>query len=540
VTATFKLFSGALKAYTDKESGRKRVRCTASSTVEDLHGDEIDVSCVMSMANQAMAKGMTIFLNHEYKVPEDIFGKTIHAQAQKQGTDPKSLKDVWDLDLDTEVNESNPRAIETWEAIQGGITVGVSIGAMIRDWEFRDAKKQWEGGLLIKDVELLEASMVGIPANPRSWVKQAARSIRRSYKSDEATGLLVFSGSATGEAIDIATEDDDDFLKQLLPDRPGSMTVGEDGPEIIGLSSGPAPDTTKEKWSSAYINNLPDSAFACIDSGGTKDSDGKTTPRSKRHYPHHNSGGGLDQAHLNNALSRLGDSSNTQCGAAHLRRHKGSAKTADAEGEYVETWDGHDDDIEETEEVTDAALAASAENLGLDASATPVVANSSESVTDDKVASTSVLETPSDEDDESDSEAEVDDEETTSSVDLEAAKSIVGSLSVAEDQDPLLDVLLGIVENAATEVKDLRTQLSTLKTLADSVPALTAERDQVRADLDEAMEVLQLLAKAPLARKATLRSVIADRHAGLTQRLAGGPYDARFLQLIDESTQETE
>jgi len=525
VTATFKLFSGALKAYTDNATGKKRVRCTASSTVEDLHGDEIDVACVASMANQAMAKGMTIFLNHEYKVPEDIFGKTVNAVAQKSGMDPKTAKDVWDLDLDTEVNESNPRAIETWEAIQGGITVGVSIGAMIRDWEFRDAKKQWEGGLLIKDVELLEASMVGIPANPRSWVKQAARSIRRSYKSDEATGLLVFSGSATGEAIDIATEDeDDDFLKQLLSGT--SMTVGEAGPEVI-----------KATWSTAYINNLPDSAFACIESGGKKDSAGKTTPRSKRHYPHHNSGGGLDQAHLNAALSRLGDKSNVQCGGGHLQRHKGSAKTADAEGEYVETWDGHDDEVEVLE-VTDAAPAAQVETLHPDGEAAPADDNHIESVTDDKVASTSVPETPSGTDD-SEPEAEVDDEETTSSVDLEAAKSIVGSLSVAEDQDPLLDVLLGIVENAATEVKDLRGQLSALKALADSVPALTVERDQARVDLDEAMEVLQLLAKAPLARKATLRSVIADRSAGLTQRLAGGPYDARFLQLID-STQEGE
>lgn len=46
------------------------------------------------------------------------------------------------------------------------------------------------------------------------------------------------------------------------------------------------------------INDLPDSAFAYIEPGGTKDGTGKTTPRSKRHFPVH------DAAHVRNALSR--------------------------------------------------------------------------------------------------------------------------------------------------------------------------------------------------------------------------------------------
>lgn len=48
----------------------------------------------------------------------------------------------------------------------------------------------------------------------------------------------------------------------------------------------------------ATINDLPDSAFAYIESGGTKDSDGKTVPRSLRHFPVH------DAAHVRNALAR--------------------------------------------------------------------------------------------------------------------------------------------------------------------------------------------------------------------------------------------
>jgi len=80
------------------------------------------------------------------------------------------------------------------------------------------------------------------------------------------------------------------------------------------------------EWTAAYINDLPDTAFACIDAGGDKDGDGKTVPRSLRHYPHHGADGAIDAPHLRNALSRLGQTDTTSCGASHLRRN------AEAEG----------------------------------------------------------------------------------------------------------------------------------------------------------------------------------------------------------------
>src|SRR5437773_9926385 len=52
------------------------------------------------------------------------------------------------------------------------------------------------------------------------------------------------------------------------------------------------------EMSGAAINNLPDSDFAYIESGGSKDSEGKTVPRSLRHFPIH------DAAHVRNALAR--------------------------------------------------------------------------------------------------------------------------------------------------------------------------------------------------------------------------------------------
>ena len=54
-----------------------------------------------------------------------------------------------------------------------------------------------------------------------------------------------------------------------------------------------------KKLSSKDMNNLPDSDFAYISPGGSKDSEGKTTPRSLRHLPI------PDAAHVRNALARL-------------------------------------------------------------------------------------------------------------------------------------------------------------------------------------------------------------------------------------------
>jgi HK97 family phage prohead protease len=57
-------------------------------------------------------------------------------------------------------------------------------------------------------------------------------------------------------------------------------------------------DLDRAQMASAAINDLPDSVFGYIEPGGTKDDEGKTVPRSKRHFPLH------DEAHVRNALSR--------------------------------------------------------------------------------------------------------------------------------------------------------------------------------------------------------------------------------------------
>ena len=104
--------------------------------------------------------------------------------------------------------------------------------------------------------------------------------------------------------------------KEAEPDRRERVTT----PSGLTLSGSPADiaafihkaaqraaeaepdDVAKAELSSKAENDLPDSAFAFIEDGGKKDADGKTAPRSLRHFNI------SDAAHVRNALARASSS----------------------------------------------------------------------------------------------------------------------------------------------------------------------------------------------------------------------------------------
>jgi DNA adenine methylase len=79
-------------------------------------------------------------------------------------------------------------------------------------------------------------------------------------------------------------------------------------PTAAGVLRDAAPvlaELSKAQWSRAYINDLPDDAFLYVEPGGKKDDDGKTVPRSNRHFPFRDRQGDVDVPHLRNALARI-------------------------------------------------------------------------------------------------------------------------------------------------------------------------------------------------------------------------------------------
>jgi len=136
-------------------------------------------------------------------------------------------------------------------------------------------------------------------------------------------------------------------------ERDGKWHLEEEDGKLLGSFSSEGDalaalamlDEQKAEWTAAYINSLPDSAFAYVESGGHKDEEGKTVPRALRHYPHHNADGSLDLPHLRNALARAAANPSTGDKALpHLERHAQAAGVGQGAKDHD---DAHDEQWQE-------------------------------------------------------------------------------------------------------------------------------------------------------------------------------------------------
>src|SRR5262249_19749198 len=91
--------------------------------------------------------------------------------------------------------------------------------------------------------------------------------------------------------------------------RRGGGRAGAQGEEEVVTAEAVEPEVddveVRAEWTGAYINGLPDAAFAVVKAGGTKDDTGRTVPRDLRLLPHHDTSGAVDLPHVRNALARL-------------------------------------------------------------------------------------------------------------------------------------------------------------------------------------------------------------------------------------------
>jgi len=171
----FRIYSTEKLKATKADDGKMRIRGIASSTVRDHHGDLMERSALQDMI-LAAADNMTIFLNHDYKAPEDIFGSVEKAVIKRVNEGTEHADFYHTLILDIVVDENNERAVKTWKHIENGTKLGLSIGAMIPSdgWSFDEEKDLY----IIHHVVLLETSVVTIPANPKSWITNAIKAIK--------------------------------------------------------------------------------------------------------------------------------------------------------------------------------------------------------------------------------------------------------------------------------------------------------------------------------------------------------------------------
>jgi starvation-inducible DNA-binding protein len=242
VYVDFKVYTNALKAF-EAPNGDLIVSGTTSSTIRDLHGDEMTLNALHSMADTAR-QNMTIFLNHNYNVPEDLFGSVTDARVVKR-FDAENGAEVYDLDIDVLVckEDENPEAMRAYKAIKRGVKLGLSIGARVDRVSKRKDSKTGEDSYVIDSVKLMEASVVGIPANQRSYLQNAIKSLKAAEKSGElvvdekaATDLVEgdfvswgsSGGTARGRIEHVMREGtlgvpDSDFKIEATPEDPAAL-----------------------------------------------------------------------------------------------------------------------------------------------------------------------------------------------------------------------------------------------------------------------------------------------------------------------------
>ena len=316
----FKIVTKALAGGTN-EAGRRRFNAVASSTITDRQGDEISLKGLQQMA-QKFREGVTIFTDHKNEV-FNAFGTTDSAEIVEGGIDPKSGARIWDLKIAGNVNEPNPNAVQLHESITGGyVKLGCSIDAFVTDHKPKQA-----GRYDIDGLDVFAASIVGVPANQRSWASKAVRAIKSFYGEPEEDDVNEGFEVQPGDVAELVVNADGSSTAAVIA-RAGtpeaeafSATYGDaDNPveldtaaEIVELDA----ELEASKSVEPIVLGTPEEEAAFADaleksdlSSGQRDNldaDQFACPE-KRKYPIN------DAAHVRAALSRIADPSNDQCG----------------------------------------------------------------------------------------------------------------------------------------------------------------------------------------------------------------------------------
>jgi phage head maturation protease len=227
---------GVLKTW--KEAGddgedQMFVSGIASSTIKDLHGDTMLPSALIDM-EKAARNNLTIFGNHSYDVPEDVYGSVVAASINATNEVDANGAPLYDLTFEKiRINRRNDRAVKSWQAMNDGTKLGLSIGAKIPEGGAVRNKKT--GALLISHVDLMETSVVGIPANPRSWIDAATKALRTPVQPVVTITEETETETDTIVSVDIELTADDPSINTDAP----SQDLDKSDPETDGAVATP-------------------------------------------------------------------------------------------------------------------------------------------------------------------------------------------------------------------------------------------------------------------------------------------------------------
>lgn len=171
-------FDTSLKAVSTDQDGELKIEGYASTTAIDRSADVILSSAwTKSGGLNNFQRNPILLFNHNYDKP---IGKVV-----AMGTDSKGLK------INGVISKS---AGDVYNLVKEGVLSTFSVGFMIKDAEY---DKQ-NDGLIVKDAELLEISVVSVPCN-----QDATFSVAKSFdsQSDYLTFRKQFENALGGQPL---------------------------------------------------------------------------------------------------------------------------------------------------------------------------------------------------------------------------------------------------------------------------------------------------------------------------------------------------
>jgi HK97 family phage prohead protease len=139
----------------------------ASTNDLDRHGDII-VSDVLKDGAKSLSENTTVFFNHEHR--EKPIGKILGSEFRQNG-------DFSGIHVSVGISKT---AGEIWTLIEEEVLNKFSIGMRILDYEFKETDE--DVLFYITDAEIVELSVVGLPANPNASIDGFGKMLTKAFE----------------------------------------------------------------------------------------------------------------------------------------------------------------------------------------------------------------------------------------------------------------------------------------------------------------------------------------------------------------------
>lgn len=397
------------KKATSNKNGVREVRGFVSASNMDRHGDMIDP---VLFDVESFSKNPQLFIDHDLwinkngnRIPPGRVEQLTAAKAVEDGSGGFNIVSIEDDEVIDHVPAEEASIVENdMKGLWGVISVMENDVIELIDTGRLNAFS-WRGDLVEtrfgKHIDLMEVSLVFIPANSKALFMVTKSAVRSTDSFVIVKGGNVFAditklpdnvsavidkdvpkyciyvkkenGRVELTELSLTTDKEADaFSASVYAARADVESVtllkhtflmtdhGEPIYEVMNDLS--RTEMIRSEWSRSMVNDLPDSAFAYIEEGGEQDSEGKTVPRTLRHFPIKDKSGRYDETQVKSAMARVdtsefGDKAKAKIMAAARALGIETITKSATEGGQEETPEGGEDmDVETINSAVAAAV----------------------------------------------------------------------------------------------------------------------------------------------------------------------------------------